>query len=174
VRLQIEETAEKLLADLGISEIPVPVEAVATSQGMTVTRLRSEGSESGFAMSRGSVQVIGVNKSHSFKRQRFTIAHEIGHLLMHHQAGDSLIVDNTVRVNFRDDLSSLATNEQEIEANAFAAALLMPRSLVLREVRAAYSPSTNYNQLVTDLARRFNVSAEAMGFRLLNLGLASA
>jgi len=59
--------------------------------------------------------VIGVNSSHAPTRQRFTIAHELGHLLLHKE--ELLHVDESASIRFRDEESSLATKADEIEAN---------------------------------------------------------
>ena len=56
--------------------------------------------------------VLGVNDWHADVRQRFTVAHELGHLKLHH---DELFVDGVLK---RDDQSSLAIRPHEIEANA--------------------------------------------------------
>jgi Zn-dependent peptidase ImmA (M78 family) len=84
-------------------------------------------------------------------------------------------------MDWRDDISSLGTNAQEIEANAFGAALLMPQEMVIdsvkRYVSRAPSVSTGSSwrdSLVSELAREFDVSSEAMGFRLINLGILAA
>jgi len=111
--------------------------------------------------------VIGVNKDHSPARQRFTIAHELGHLHLH--KGRSTIIDSDVRVNFRDKVSSLATDREEIEANRFAAALLMPDHMV-RSWVVSESFQTAL-ELVEGLANSFGVSKVAVNFRLVNLGL---
>ena len=87
-----------------------------------------DGNESGFTLREGSRTIIGVNTRTSRKRQRFTIAHEIGHVVLHESP---LIVDHSVRIDWRDGVSSLGTQKQEIEANAFAAALLMPHRMVI-------------------------------------------
>lgn len=173
MRPQIEERAAKLLADHGISKIPIPVERIAFDEDIQIARVQFDGSESGFAMSNGGVRIIGVNQSNHPRRQRFTIAHELGHLFLHHGPGDSLTVDHFVRLNFRDKVSSMATNEQEIQANAFAAALLMPRQFVTDEVDSADGVGLSADKLVQVLAGRFDVSKDAMSFRLINLGLLS-
>ncbi len=117
----------------------------------------------------GNRAIIGVNATHPPTRQRFTIAHEIGHFLMHSER--SMFVDKTVV--FRDRSSSLGTDAEEIEANQFAAALLMPETLVLSEVKAlvASSKSRNGDRWVKQLAKQFDVSPQSMQFRLANLGV---
>ncbi|GHF74127.1 hypothetical protein GCM10017566_54870 [Amycolatopsis bartoniae] len=117
--------------------------------------------------------MIGINSRHSPKRQRFTIAHELGHWLLHD--GKPLIVDQSVMmINKRDDLSSQATNLEEIEANGFAAELLMPRTLMMEAIRRQLSfGHSSREEFVTAIAKEFDVSVDAMGFRLMNLGVFS-
>lgn len=121
-------------------------------------------------------KIVGVNATHPPARQRFTIAHELGHLLLH--KGRPIIVDKTIRlVNTRTDdpdpTSSLATRREEIEANGFAAELLMPRDLVLKEANALVKSheTISDDSFVEDLARRFRVSRQAMEIRLGSMGV---
>lgn len=118
--------------------------------------------------------VIAVNKNHSEARQRFTIAHELGHLRLHQ--GRPLIVDHIVRarVSMRDSQSSLATEREEIDANRFAANLLMPEDLVHEAVVEVIEKKQSEKQTIKVLAQQFGVSDKAMEYRLTNLGLRSA
>jgi Zn-dependent peptidase ImmA (M78 family) len=72
-------------------------------------------------------------------------------------------------VNFRDHVSSLATDREEIEANRFAAALLMPDHMVRSWVM--HESFQTAQELVERLAKSFKVSKAAVNFRLVNLGL---
>jgi Zn-dependent peptidase ImmA (M78 family) len=165
------EEATKLLQHYQITIPPVPVERIAEQQGAQVIRQRSESPDSGFALRMDGRWIIGVNTQTSRLRQRFSIAHELGHLLLHEE---QLIV-STVQVHLRSHVSSLGTDAQEIEANQFAAELLMPRKFVLDSVATQMSqkPLTR-DELVHTLAREFDVSTDAMGYRLVNLGVLMA
>jgi len=66
----------------------------------------------------------------------FTIAHEIGHFILHH--GESDLFIDTTYVAFRDSESTKGENRAEIQANQFAAALLMPALFIEQERN--YSP----------------------------------
>ena len=103
--------------------------------------------------------VIGVNEDQHPNRRRFSIAHELGHAVLRHQAGYYLEF-------FDSDLGEPPNYRypDEREANAFAAALLMDERW-LREDWA--SGMRNPNALAT----RYCVSPEAMSFRLKNLRL---
>jgi len=79
-----------------------------------------------------------------------------------------------VRVDFRDRTSSLAIDKEEIEANAFAAELLMPQEFIWEEISRRLSrrrSSPTKDELIDDLARTFKVSPQAMEYRLNNLGI---
>ena len=165
-----EQEARALLKDAKIHDNPVPVERIAKQLRARLSFEPFEGNISGMLYRDGKRTVIGVNSAQANTRQRFTIAHEIGHLRLHR--GRPIIVDEVVRVNFRDSRSSQATDTEEIEANQFAAELLMPRDLVQQEVkrRASKRGLTSDDWLVEQLARAFDVSPQAMEYRLANLG----
>lgn len=107
---------------------------------------------------------ILINSDKSRVRRRFTIAHELGHLVMGHLRGGQVVIDET--------LNERAPHERE--ANAFAAGLLMPESGVrgavdrLRERLGENDPVG----WIAWLANSFGVSEEAAAYRLVNLGLA--
>ena len=166
-----EAVAVELLTKYNIVQLPVPVEEIATLEGARVVRQRFEGEQSGFMYREGVERIIGINTNSGRRRQRFTIAHEIGHMTLHLQ--DPLVVDR--EVNWRDGTSSLAVDPKEIEANAFAAALLMPQEMVVREVRSASQRSdlSGRDRLISYLAQVFDVSTSAMSYRLINLGIYS-
>ena len=151
--------AQELLAATGVKKAPVPVDRVAAKCGVRVLDWEFGPEVSGLLLDLDSGPVIGFNSYQSAGRQRFTIAHELGHhLLSHHE-------------NFHIDLASATAHGEsanyswrdERAANDFAAELLMPASLVIAAART--EPS------VQALAQMFDVSREAMGFRLINLGL---
>jgi len=109
---------------------------------------------------------------HPLVRQRFTIAHELGHRALH--PGRELILDVPVRVNLRDKTSSMASELEESKPNAFAATLLMPSQMIRDQLNQLPPPgAANPTPQPTALARIFKVSTPALNFRLINLGLTS-
>lgn len=173
IKRRVEGTATSFLAKHDIASPPVPVDELARREGIQIVRSSAEPSESGFLLRDREVVIIGLNSRNTRRRQRFTVAHELGHWLLHE--GRPIIVDHAVRINKRDSVSSAATDQEEIDANAFAAALLMPeemvRAAVQRELRADI-PSRD--ALTQKLASEFDVSHEAMNIRLINLGIYTA
>ena len=81
----IRRKVNQLLEELEIDEPPVPVRKIARHCDARIVRVPGEGDNdlSGFLYREGDQAVIGVNKDHAPVRQRFTIAHELGHLLLH-------------------------------------------------------------------------------------------
>ena len=165
-----ETEAIRLLADTGqATTAPVDIEAVARHLGAQVVEEKLDRSVSGMLYRDGEQVVIGVNSAHADRRRRFTIAHEIGHLVLH--KGRPLVLDH-VRVNFRDANSSTASDLEEIQANAFAAEILMPRDQIIAGAKKLLDDRTITEAAVIDyLAQGFEVSDQAMEYRLINLGL---
>ena len=161
-----EQKATDLLARLGIDKIPVPVQEIAERCGAQVTYDRFEGDISGMLLREAGRIIIGVNSWHANTRQRFTIAHEIGHLEMH--PGQPVYIDREVRVNLR----AGQTDREEVQANGFAAELLMPRAWLhtAMEDLVARKPDLTSSDLIGHLAEQFDVSPAAMQHRLVNLG----
>lgn len=161
--------AKVLLRDAKIRLAPVPVEKLAGLCGAVIHYEPFDGQVSGMLQRfPNGVAVIGVNPSHPVTRQRFTIAHELGHLLLHKE--ERLHVDEESPIRFRNEESSLATKDSEIEANQFAAELLMPANLLATEIKNL-TKNLEAEQAVLELAARFNVSEQAMTLRLTRLGV---
>lgn len=114
--------------------------------------------------------VIGVNSVDAPVRQRFTIAHEIGHFILHKD--EALHVDEKSLIGLRDRKSSLAVDEREIEANQFAAELLMPATFLQKDI-LNLPDDIEVEEAITKLAHRYQVSTQAMTFRLTALGCLS-
>ena len=99
-----EAAAIKLLGETYAGGPPVPVEQITAAQGARLTYEAYEGNVSGLLYRDKDLVVIGVD-SRAPTRQRFTIAHELGHLIMH--KGQRVFVDRLVRMNLRDGSSSV-------------------------------------------------------------------
>lgn len=110
--------------------------------------------------------VIGVNSSHHPNRQRFTIAHELGHVVLHRAKLEATVLIDKGR-NFipRDSISAEGIDLLEMQANAFASELLMPDRLV-RQVLAESSRDIQDDDYLIGMANRFRVSLAALQFRL--------
>lgn len=95
---------------------------------------------------------IFVNQDHPEVRRRFTIAHEIAHVILHpHLIGDGITDDALLR--------SGLSNSVEAQANRLAADILMPRNKLNEYVKKGVTS-------VSKLAKTFNVSEQSMAIRL--------
>ena len=156
--------ALELLETANVSSIPVPVERIAKSQGIVIQYAPLDSELSGMAFIKEGVRIIGVNALHHPNRQRFTIAHELGHHMLHaHLLGSNVHVDTIVLK--RDPASAEGVVLNEIEANAFAAQLLMPD----RWISEIVGPNFDFadDARVLAVAKRFKVSVSAFQYRML-------
>lgn len=158
-----EGAAKKLLEKYEINKAPVNIVALAKKEGYTVaTATFRDKNISGGIQFKTDTQTgkMYVNADDSPLRQRFSLAHEVGHSCMHSNT-PKYAKGVLERIDmFRD---SSEHNIEEVEANAFAAALLMPEDIVCDMWRKWRSTEI--------LAELFEVSISAMSFRLYNLGL---
>ena len=115
--------------------------------------------------------VIGINRDQAAVRQRFTVAHELGHLLLHEHS--RVYVDRGFRVRLRSGLSSDETDRDEMEANRFAAELLMPIEFLQADLEEQEFDLAADDQFRA-LAKRYGVSTQALAIRLNGLGYAPA
>ena len=168
-RHNLEERAEKTLRDTEGYRVPVPIHLVAERLNLTLEAAALGDKVSGMLVVDGDQGAIGYNSAHARVRQRFTIAHELAHYLLHaRRSGKAqLFIDKQVTYR-RDDQSSAGVNREEIEANQLGAALLMPRGLVQKEIRAR-DLDLDDSEAIDLLAKRFQVSTTAMSNRLQNL-----
>ncbi len=163
--------ARALRAKHGFTEtLTIDVNRIARLEGVAVESADLGSEISGLLVRQGDRAIIGVNARHAATRQRFTVAHELGHYILH-KHGRELFVDEKYVAHFRDENSSAGFDPQEIEANQFAAELLMPMEHV-REYFIQNPFDINEEQSLNDLARAFGVSSIAMAIRLSNLRLA--
>ncbi len=147
------------LDEAGLPRLPVDPIEIARSMGAEVYAAAMQEGSSGALVIRDGASTIYLNGSDSRDRQRFTAAHEVGHLVQHSNAGD-LDVDH---VDWRDDLAGSRGGPNEVYCNQFAAALLMPADVVKHMHAEGLTPS--------QMALRCGVSSQAINFRLKNLNI---
>jgi Zn-dependent peptidase ImmA (M78 family) len=145
-------------------DMPYPIDPtkVAEQLGVKVYKADLNQTVSGMLLKKPARDPeIFLNGSDSPNRQRFSCAHELGHYVKRTSLDG--LAEEMEYVDFRDPLSAQGQDSEEVWANQFAAALLMPRKLVKRLQREFHTPAA--------LAAEFGVSTDAMNFRLQNLGL---
>lgn len=169
-KAQAIRAAKQVFQDHSLT-IPVDIEKVARELGAELKKQLFDEDLSGFSISKDEHKFIGVNVSESDNRQRFTIAHEIGHLLLH--AKKRVSYDQGVMM-LRDSHSKDGTDLHEIEANTFAAELLMPETALrgdLTQLKGVdlMSSGRQSRRAIHWLANRYGVSEQAMTIRLTTL-----
>lgn len=160
---------KELLRKQKTKTVPIPVERIAIALGALVRYWEFEEELSGMVYIKGSKPVIGINSRHHRNRQRFTVAHEIAHLILHRDTiGDVVHVDRKFNVLMRNADSATGTQRMEMEANSFAAELLMPTDLLVPMLKKRGFDIDDEGPL-KDLSRKFQVSKQALEYRILNL-----
>lgn len=153
--------AETILQLATIQEPPVSPRDVARHWGVPVFDWSLGDEISGIFVCFGGRTAIGVNEEHPLVRQRFTVAHELGHFV--YADRDAVVFDYLGRERgFSFEMSETA--DSETTANQFAADLLMPSGWV-RDDFSKHGPD------LTLLRRKYGVSEQAMWYRLLSLRL---
>jgi len=155
------DTAEKFLRYVnvqGLGSIPLDVEAIAKKFGIRIEYVSLENDLSGilYKDEEDDSWVMQVNEDHHPNRQRYTIAHELGHFCLHRHL--SLRFED--KIFFRGG----EANKPEWQANDFASAILMPEQKFREKVRSGMTT-------VDKLAKEFQVSTLALRIRAKTLGM---
>ncbi|WP_183073492.1 ImmA/IrrE family metallo-endopeptidase [Roseinatronobacter ekhonensis] len=192
---QIKEKAEQALSLVNYKNGEVDVEEICRSLNLTLVRSGKMIYDSDGNAVLGSLdfagQTIRVNLHQNSNRERFTIAHEVGHLCLEH--GKFLLSETVVENDlYVENNSKEIFNYQRLEfqANIFAAELLLPdtqfRNTVeaLREKYGTHGRSFGYifvddqpcnyvpySQMLADLSELFGVSRRAIEIKLKRAGL---
>ena len=154
---KLEELTSNILINNDMYKLPVDVIGIAKTNDIKVFEASLDKRISGairYNKATNKFEIL-INKNDARVRQRFTIAHEIGHFFLHKEMlkSDEIHVDILYRM----------TNEQEKEVDSFAGALLMNKTLLEKAYKDGHS--------ITELAELFDVSVSAMTVRLDVLGL---
>ena len=161
---KIETKAQEILDILNIRSRPVPVEEIADRQKIKISRAPSK-DFSGMLIRKDGHALIGINGTEAPVRQRFTVAHELGHFFLHPQ--DDTFVDYRKELKDND-----VKSPKETEADQFAAALLMPKKFLEDDVKNLDCKIISEKEIKI-LCNMYEVSDVAMTFRLINLNLFS-
>jgi Zn-dependent peptidase ImmA (M78 family) len=166
-----QQEAARILAQFKTTKPPVPIEKIARGLGAHIRFSPLDDEISGMIYIKDGVPIIGVNSLHGPNRQRFTMAHEIGHLILHRDLMSKEVhVDKQFQILRRDYNSASGSERIEIQANQFAAELMMPREL-LRQAIGPQAIDIDDSAQLKRLALKFKVSEDAMRYRVTNLFL---
>jgi len=167
----VDQHAEKILRETETYKVPVPIEVVAQRLNLKTEAAALGDNVSGMLVVEDDRGAIGYNSSHARVRQRFTVAHEIAHFILHLKKNrrSQLFIDPFL-IFRRDDNSATGNDKEEVQANRFGAALLMPATLLRKEIKK-HGLDLDDEDALSFLAKRFHVSTVAMTYRLNALGL---
>lgn len=164
---EARQAARSIVRRLGIENPPVNLEDVSGILGINLLHQALDDELSGMAFVSDQQKYIIVNSGHHINRQRFTIAHEIGHHVLHDEyLLQGVHVDKSILK--RDSLSATGKDLREIAANAFAAELLMPRSMISALIPRDFDILADDDKM-SELAKLFAVSPAALNIRLISL-----
>jgi Zn-dependent peptidase ImmA (M78 family) len=165
--------AHAVLAAANVKRAPVDIYKIARSHAHVLEQQMPD-SISGMLIpaqeaGRDKRWTIVANASHAEVRRRFTVAHELGHLLLHDYRTPH--ADTGFKIRFRANLEYDGSMTEEIEANQFAAEVLMPSEILLARTSSLdieYVPSggAQNDEAIESLAREFAVSKQALQIRL--------
>jgi Zn-dependent peptidase ImmA (M78 family) len=150
-----------------VNDLPINIRSIAKRLGVAEISAAMIGSDGYIGVDRTGRVVIRYNDGSPRQRQRFTIAHEIGHLLISRHVPGGL--------QHRNRDSAAKDDGEEIAANRLAAELLMPATvfeeqvklLVLRGVRSPW-------KIIHELRRLFDVAESSATLRILELPAVAA
>lgn len=167
----IKKQADAILSELNITNLPVKIEDVAKKIGLRILPFAFDDDISGVLVIEDGQGIIGYNQNESRVRRRFTIAHECAHYALHKEHS-SMFMDKGFNAIFRSRQSGLTEETQilEREANTFAAYILMPDHLLKKEIDQIDFDLGSEDD-IKNLAKIFDVSSQAMYYRILNSGL---
>lgn len=159
--ITVEETlriaelqANKLLEQHGISNGATPTEIITELPKIAIAYTSSLVAGASYWDSVRRIWVIQLCRSDSWRRRRFTLAHEYKHIIDHGRSTD--LYRGTQKVS--------APIQAERAADYFAGCLLIPRRLLKR----AWGEGM---QRTDELAHLFHVSEQAIGVRLRQTGI---
>lgn len=153
---QAHIAASQILESMFVSEPPVDTDAIAQELGLTIFEMKMPDKLKNVAgfLDYEEMEIV-VNQDDHKVKQNFTVAHEIGHFVLHKDQ-----IENNPGI-----YKALLRSEQydgneefEKQANAFAVELLAPKYLLKKY---SYLP-------INTLAKLFGVSPKLIGFRMKN------
>lgn len=160
IKKEAKKAATEVLTACEINQTPKDPRKIAYTMGVEV-KFISTGQKvaGGIFREKSGPTYIFINEDENRFRQRFTLAHELGHYYKRFSENEYEFTD------YRNDMSSTGTDPEEIFANHFAGCLLMPEEEV-HSLHDELKENLSENGVVIALAKKFDVSVDAMKVRL--------
>ncbi len=168
-RKVINARVSKILGSGSSTTLPIDIEAIAIARGLKVVAYKLGPDVSGLLSIENGKGTIAYNETDSPVRQRFTIAHELGHYELHKEKSH-LFVDQQFIYRSQNSKNTEVNKIMEQEANLFASMILMPTSIVRKEFEKMQF-DLGSEGTIDELAKKFKVSVAAMTIRINDLGL---
>ncbi len=168
-RKVINARVSKILGSGSQATLPIDIEAIAIARGLKVVAYKLGPDVSGLLSIENGKGTIAYNEIDSPVRQRFTIAHELGHYELHKEKSH-LFVDQQFIYRSQNSKNTEVNKIMEQEANLFASMILMPTSIVWKEFEKMQF-DLGSEGTIDELAKKFKVSVAAMTIRINDLGL---
>ena len=158
----IDEKDLKIIKSLQENVMCVPIVKLCKEFGINVYMTNTETGISGAIIEKDNIYTIYVNMYEPRTRQRFTVAHELSHFLLHKDKIQGNLTDMVSTINTKIMYRSRLSNGIEAEANQLASEILMPNTLIDKYLE-------NGVNTYKELADRLEVSESALRKRLKNL-----
>ncbi len=152
---------QRKIIDKYIGDCPVKLGKLAKDFGVKIKISGLQMGVSGQIKNEDGDYIIRINRYEARERQRFTIAHELAHFLLHRQIIDNSADGITDTILYR----SGAPKSVEYEANRLAADIIMPRDLIEQRLKEEFGGVVT-EPTIESLASSFQVSKAAMEIRL--------
>ncbi len=166
--MNIQKEVEKILLESDINKPPINLDKILNAYGVKKIERPITDDISGVLDTRDNENItILVNADHGINRKNFSTAHEFAHFVLHKDKKEGLHVDK-LRF-YRDGRSSEGIIKEEIEANKFAAELLMPKHMIVKAISDSKIIDLQDDIFLNNITKKFGVSKMAMAIRLKNL-----
>lgn len=168
-KTEIIDKANEVIKNNKLNSPPINLDLICKKNSIRVNRVNTNRMEnrlqrpiSGLITNLDGDFNIYVNEKDAPRRQRFTIAHELGHFFLHTEKNNIQTI-----ISFRGE-----SNPIETEANNFAAELLMPRDMLKHQIEQLNKGDKFLlrDDVICEIAKIFDVSEIAAEIRLKELG----
>ncbi len=149
--------ARQFIEDVGVDSIPVDIEQYAKAANAKIRISHDfDDDESGQTFPSSSKHIIAINGNHSEERQRFTILHEIAHIILNLPS-----IHHSSNLSTSELISYRKRPQEEIFCDVFAAECLLPFALFKKDVSDV---DVSFNS-VKELAKKYKASITCTGSR---------
>jgi Zn-dependent peptidase ImmA (M78 family) len=162
---EIDSRIAELLTQSDIAGPPIDLDRIAQRLEVPIYSKPLPKEISGFLHRDGSDALIAVNSKHPKTRQPFTIAHELGHLILNHKP-DQVHVDKAFSIRFR--ANAFNADPEETKQISLPQALLMPESMLKNDLKP-FRQGVLDDGVLPELIERYGVSMQALIIRLNTL-----